>query len=225
MNTQLQHSFRLIHLIRWSIIVLSMNSCNQENPEPAKPSALFTFIITSNGGVEFSNSSQNASSYVWTFGDGATSIETSPSHSYVLNGAYEVSLKASGSGGVDTSTKSISITNSFGGSTWTYASGVVSECTNPANNVPLTICTSSCSALSTLAFTPTTLTYGVGGPGATSIVYGYRVIGTHIILSFAGVEIPEGPESYQIVVTGSTLTWTSYNSTTDCVSVLAYAKN
>jgi PKD repeat protein len=42
--------------------------------------------------VDFSNSSTNATSYLWDFGDGNTSIENNPSHTFVDAGTYNVSL-------------------------------------------------------------------------------------------------------------------------------------
>ncbi|HJT73910.1 MAG TPA: gliding motility-associated C-terminal domain-containing protein, partial [Chitinophaga sp.] len=42
----------------------------------------------------FTNSSQYAASYEWDFGDGVTSMLTSPEHKYELPGAYRVVLYA-----------------------------------------------------------------------------------------------------------------------------------
>lgn len=56
--------------------------------------------------VQFSNSTINASSYLWIFGDGGTSTQTSPSHSYSSFGNYTVKLVATNSNGCfDTLTK------------------------------------------------------------------------------------------------------------------------
>ena len=45
--------------------------------------------------VEFSNTSSNADSYFWDFGDGTTSIEENPTHTFVGPGIFEVTLTAS----------------------------------------------------------------------------------------------------------------------------------
>jgi PKD repeat protein len=45
--------------------------------------------------VTFSNSSANATSYAWDFGDGQTSTSMSPTHTYALSGTYVVCLTAS----------------------------------------------------------------------------------------------------------------------------------
>ncbi|MBE0638881.1 MAG: DUF2271 domain-containing protein [Bacteroidales bacterium] len=58
------------------------------------PEANFSFQVNSPD-VQFTNSSLNASSYLWDFGDGNTSTATNPSHTYIENGQYQVSLTAS----------------------------------------------------------------------------------------------------------------------------------
>lgn len=55
--------------------------------------AAFSYLINGNA-VAFANESQYAQSYEWNFGDGTTSTEPSPLHSYAANGSYEVSLTA-----------------------------------------------------------------------------------------------------------------------------------
>jgi len=56
--------------------------------------------------VSFTNSSTNASSYLWDFGDGATSTEANPTHNYTALGAYTVVLTANaGICGNDVETK------------------------------------------------------------------------------------------------------------------------
>lgn len=44
--------------------------------------------------VNFNNLSTNATSYFWDFGDGNTSSEANPSHTYLIKGTYVVSLIA-----------------------------------------------------------------------------------------------------------------------------------
>lgn len=49
--------------------------------------------------VMFTNTSLNATRYLWSFGDGYTSSFSFPSHTYAASGSYTVSLQASGLGG------------------------------------------------------------------------------------------------------------------------------
>ncbi len=61
--------------------------------------------------VNFADSSQGLiTSWLWDFGDGATSTEKNPSHTYENAGSYTVSLTVSGLGGSDTITKENYIT-------------------------------------------------------------------------------------------------------------------
>lgn len=61
--------------------------------EMINPSASFTSEINFLD-VTFTNTSVNAVSYLWDFGDGGTSTEENPSYSYSAGGTYKVSLTA-----------------------------------------------------------------------------------------------------------------------------------
>lgn len=66
--------------------------------------------FTSNGSldaVEFTNISQNATAYYWDFGDGSTSEEQNPTHTYSAIGEYIVTLVAQRHCMYDTITKTI----------------------------------------------------------------------------------------------------------------------
>jgi PKD repeat protein len=58
----------------------------------ATVTAGFTYNQTGNT-TNFTNTSINASSYYWDFGDGDTSTSSSPSHNYAATGTYQVKLK------------------------------------------------------------------------------------------------------------------------------------
>lgn len=74
------------------IIIISLFSCTKQ------PTA--NFSVSNSGDIEigdkvnFSNSSTDAKSYSWSFGDGGSSASTSPSHEYTSSGTYTVSLTA-----------------------------------------------------------------------------------------------------------------------------------
>lgn len=75
-----------------------------------KPTAAFTgnplFSCTPPLTTTFSNTSTNAASYLWLFGDNTTSTAQSPSHAYNSTGTYTVKLVAIGANGcADTMTR------------------------------------------------------------------------------------------------------------------------
>ena len=69
----------------------------------------FTFTPTSGEeplSVDFTDQSTGyITSWDWAFGDGATSTEKNPSHTYQDSGTFTVSLTVSGPGTTDTETK------------------------------------------------------------------------------------------------------------------------
>ena len=71
------------------------------------PIAGFSFTIDQ-GMVTFVNESEYADQYEWDFGDGQTSSEVSPVHTYAADGDYSVTLKAIGIG-KDTNTEIITV--------------------------------------------------------------------------------------------------------------------
>lgn len=59
----------------------------------ASPVSDFSFEVFDDS-VAFANNSVNATSYFWDFGDGISSTETTPMHTYSVSGTYEVTLTA-----------------------------------------------------------------------------------------------------------------------------------
>jgi len=74
----------------------------------APPSGSFTSTVAQNS-VAFSNTSSNATSYLWTFGDGSSSIEANPSHTYTSDGAFTVTLTATNNCGASTVQQTVTI--------------------------------------------------------------------------------------------------------------------
>ncbi|MCH2200214.1 MAG: M4 family metallopeptidase [Flavobacteriales bacterium] len=52
--------------------------------------------------IDFTDFSNNANEYLWDFGDGETSNEENPSHTYTASGVYTVTLEVSGEAGCST---------------------------------------------------------------------------------------------------------------------------
>jgi PKD repeat protein len=54
-----------------------------------------SFIVEAvDGDVQFMNTSENATRYIWSFGDGNTSVEENPTHTYDRSGLYFATLNA-----------------------------------------------------------------------------------------------------------------------------------
>ena len=62
--------------------------------------------------VDFTNNSNNGNTYLWNFGDGNTSTEETPSHTYATGGTYTVTLSTTNACGTDVTTQEISILSS-----------------------------------------------------------------------------------------------------------------
>jgi len=100
-----------------SFFALTLTACEDKDPAPApstKPKAAFTYTRgTCQDGcpVAFQNTSQNATTYAWDFGDNTTGSQTDAqfSHTYARAGIYRVKLKATGAGGADTTSQRITV--------------------------------------------------------------------------------------------------------------------
>jgi PKD repeat protein len=88
----------LIILIVALIAAVNFSSCKKDSSEPEP----FVFYSVSVDGatVTFTNKSEGAASYEWDFGDGTTSTEESPVHTYPGKGKYVPTLYATAANGV-----------------------------------------------------------------------------------------------------------------------------
>lgn len=79
------------------------------DPTPSGKAPVANFTYATDGlTVTFTNSSTDATSYLWNFGDGTTSTETSPVHSYSAADDYKVTLTAANDAG-DQNKKEVTI--------------------------------------------------------------------------------------------------------------------
>jgi hypothetical protein len=83
-----------------AVTALFLGSCSED--DPAKPSASFTYESEGKE-VSFTSTSKNAKTFSWDFGDGETSTDQNPVHTYEAYGLYTVKLKVNGDGGEATS--------------------------------------------------------------------------------------------------------------------------
>ena len=106
-------------VLLFSLAIL-LASCGDENePDPSSTTAAFSSPESSEltsvvsyrltATVSFQNQSQNATRYVWNFGDGSTTEDENPTHTYTAAGAYSVKLKVFGPEKTDSLTKTITI--------------------------------------------------------------------------------------------------------------------
>ncbi|WP_350285802.1 PKD domain-containing protein [uncultured Croceitalea sp.] len=98
MKTKLNGALVLLSILTIIILV----GCNEDDDSSiAKPYTLFTFNVTDLT-VTFKNASvDNPESYNWNFGDGQTSSEVNPTHTYEEGGTYTVVLTTGNSSGED----------------------------------------------------------------------------------------------------------------------------
>ncbi len=75
---------------------VAIDSMNKWIQYGSYPYAAFTSSVN-NKTINLTNASLNATSYAWSFGDGNSSTQQSPSHTYAANGKYAVKLTASNS--------------------------------------------------------------------------------------------------------------------------------
>ncbi len=95
-----------------SLALVIFISCSKDENKP-KPVAGFTpskTSVTAGEVIQFTNTSTNAKSYSWSFGDGTTSTLESPTKSYDAAGTYTVSMVATGDGGSNSSSLQITVT-------------------------------------------------------------------------------------------------------------------
>lgn len=88
------------------------SSINAEIPAGEGAIAQFSFssgTLLVNTPVQFTNSSVLADNYTWDFGDGSTSTESDPAHTYSLPGTYTVTLTANGGACTSITTQQITV--------------------------------------------------------------------------------------------------------------------
>ncbi len=81
-----------------SLLGLVFTACSEDDGKTPStpPTAAFEFTVNELV-VTFNNTSTNASSYIWNFGDGNNSTEANPTHTYASAGTYEVEMYATNS--------------------------------------------------------------------------------------------------------------------------------
>ncbi|MBV9961748.1 MAG: PKD domain-containing protein [Parafilimonas sp.] len=80
------------------IAATNFSSCKKDSSQPQP--FVFYSVTVDGATVSFKNESKGAATYKWDFGDGETSTEESPTHTYASKGKYVPTLYATSATGV-----------------------------------------------------------------------------------------------------------------------------
>lgn len=120
----------------------NLRSVTYSQIPPNAPIADFSWVVGSGGSVAFTDLSDNyPTSWSWNFGDGGTSTQQNPSHTYAANGTYTVCLTATNAGGSSTQvckqvTVSNIVTQPVANFSWVNPSGGLVNFTDLSTNTP-----------------------------------------------------------------------------------------
>jgi PKD repeat protein len=132
-------------IVRWTtasgpneLSVTASTNCGTSDPRTAEITVLekseASFTETSIGRqVSFTSTSVAATDFSWDFGDGNTSTDENPIHTYADKGIYTVSLSASNSCSDDETTESVEV--NYGASVFETSLGSIRVFPNPTNKV------------------------------------------------------------------------------------------
>lgn len=106
------HKYIILALLSFAFV-----SCQEDDSLPPQSEAQFSASATTvkvNEEIQFINTSQNATAYLWSFGDGTTSKEVAPRKSYQSSDVFLVSLVSTGAGGSTILNMEITVTPASG---------------------------------------------------------------------------------------------------------------
>ncbi|MFM8448741.1 MAG: PKD domain-containing protein [Haliscomenobacter sp.] len=95
----------------WRIVLVHYDNASAEPPIPSpKPVVGFT-VAAKDLTVTLTNTTKFANSYSWNFGDGTTSTQESPTHTYAAAGSYKIVLSATNSAGTVKAEQEVTVTS------------------------------------------------------------------------------------------------------------------
>jgi uncharacterized delta-60 repeat protein len=190
----------------------------QTNFVTVNPLPTAAFSAAPNGTtVTFSNTSSNAASYLWNFGDSQSSTAASPSHTYAADGTYTVTLSVTNACGTATATQTVTILTA---PTANFTANTTSGC------VPLAVKFSDQSSSNTTAWswqfpggTPATstaqnptVTYAVAGSYAVTLTVS-NAAGSHTAMQSNFVAVnPLPTAAFSAAPNGTTVTFSNTSS-------------
>lgn len=102
--------FTILYILAFAAILFA---CEEKDEIIPEAEACFNYSpseeLLEGAEISFTNCSENASSYAWSFGDGNSSTEKDPRHIYSTAGEYAIELQVSNESGTRTVIKSIVI--------------------------------------------------------------------------------------------------------------------
>jgi PKD repeat protein len=181
-------------------LVLSQNICPPDTAQPCIPNGVVSFnpVTPVCNPVSFTNTSVNASTFTWYFGDGYTSTATNPAHTYDTAGYYLVTLygyvlNAAGTDSCllqDTAKITVPLSSKF---TQTYGCGGQVSFFNQCTNTPNTSITSYTWGFGDATFSnlpnPTHV-YATGGPYNVTLTI---TDGTCTVSRVVTINVPNPP--------------------------------
>ncbi|MBX2951595.1 MAG: PQQ-binding-like beta-propeller repeat protein [Leadbetterella sp.] len=81
-------------LFKALFFLVLVSACSENEPDVNPPVAKFSFEAGEKGVVKFTSTSEFAEEHTWEFGNGKTSAEKHPTHTFEKNGEYRVTLTA-----------------------------------------------------------------------------------------------------------------------------------
>ncbi len=104
---------RICFLSTLFIGIVVLPSCKKDPPVALFLMDMATFKMDE--AITFTNQSENAKSYAWDFGDSKKSTDENPTHTYSSTGDFTIKLIATGNGGTDSISKTISVLQNLTG--------------------------------------------------------------------------------------------------------------
>lgn len=99
----------------YEVTQISINSCGLRDTIVDSifvcipPNSYFTYTEITSANIQFTDTSDYATSWAWDFGDGGSSILQNPTHMYTVNGNYNVCLIVNSLCGADTNCINITV--------------------------------------------------------------------------------------------------------------------
>lgn len=90
---------RLLYFGVASLLFMTFISCNEDDTVEELPTSVILHYSVDDKKVAFNALAINADTYSWDFGDGQTSTEANPVHTYEVGGYYEITLTVTGGTG------------------------------------------------------------------------------------------------------------------------------